>query len=167
MTGSGTFSRNVVLYLVARFCSATALAMLRAAIAWQVFDLSRSAFPRVVAAASTNTALALATGPAVCGLVIADFGVGAAYAVVAVLVLVSLVALVALEAPLAQSGRAPGWSAIREGLSFVRRNPVVLGCMTLDMLAVAFGGAAALLPIYATDILHVGARGYGFLASAL
>src|SRR5437899_7590522 len=44
MTGSGPFSRNVVLYLVARFCSATALAMLRAAIAWQVFDLSRSAF---------------------------------------------------------------------------------------------------------------------------
>jgi MFS family permease len=259
MTGSGTFSRNVVLYLVARFCSATALAMLRAAIAWQVFDLSRSAFqlgligivqflpalglslvggavadssdrrrvilrtglvplscalllwaetergaaglamlygivfvvaiaaafenparaallpslvtrdafPRVVAAASTNTALALATGPAACGLVIADFGVGAAYTVVAVLVLVSLVALVALEAPVAESGRPQGWSAIREGLSFVRRNPVVLGCMTLDMLAVVFGGAAALLPIYATDILHVGARGYGFLASAL
>jgi len=259
MTGSGTFSRNVVLYLVARFCSATALAMLRAAIAWQVFDLSRSAFqlgligivqfvpalglslvggavadssnrrrvilrtglvpfscalvlwaetergaaglgmlyaivfvvaiaaafenparaallpslvtrdafPRVVAAASTNTALALATGPAACGLVIADFGVGAAYTVVAVLVLVSLVALVALEAPVAESGRPQGWSAIREGLSFVRRNPVVLGCMTLDMLAVVFGGAAALLPIYAADILHVGARGYGFLASSL
>src|SRR3989440_56851 len=259
MTGSETFSRNVVLYLVARFCSATALAMLRAAIAWQVFDLSRSAFqlgligivqfvpalglslvggavadssdrrrvilrtglvplscalllwaqtergaaglamlyaivfvvaiaaafenparaallpslvtrdafPRVVAAASTNTALALATGPAACGLVIADFGVGTAYAVVAVLVLGSLVALVALEAPVAESGRLQGWSAIREGLSFVRRNPVVLGCMTLDMLAVVFGGAAALLPIYATDILRVGARGYGFLASAL
>jgi MFS family permease len=50
---------------------------------------------------------------------------------------------------------------------FVRHHPVVLGCMTLDMLAVIFGGAAALLPIYATEILHVGARGYGLLVSSL
>ena len=57
--------------------------------------------------------------------------------------------------------------AIREGLAFVRRQPVVLGCMTLDMFAVIFGGASALLPIYANEILHVGARGYGLLTSAL
>jgi len=260
MTASGTFSRNVGRYLVARFCSAAALAMLRAAIAWQVFALSHSAFqlgliglvqfgagfglslvggavadssdrrrvvlragvvpvccalslatatergavgltflyaiafvtaaaaafenparaallpslvapdamPRLVAAASTNSALALATGPAACGLVIADFGVGAAYAVVALLGCVSLAALVRLRVPSSPRAiRAPDWSAIREGLSFLRHNPVVLGCMMVDMLAVIFGGAAALLPIYATDILHVGARGYGLLASSL
>jgi len=44
---------------------------------------------------------------------------------------------------------------------------VVLGCMTLDMFAVIFGGAAALLPIYATEILRVGPRGYGLLTSSL
>ena len=260
MTASGTFSRNVGLYLVARFCSAAALAMLRAAIAWQVFALSHSAFqlgliglvqfaagvglslvggavadssdrrrvvlragvvpvccalslatatergavgltflyaiafvtaaaaafenparaallpslvapdamPRLVAAASTNSALALATGPAACGLVIADFGVGAAYAVVALLGCVSLAALVRLRVPSSpRAVRTLDWSAIREGLSFLRHNPVVLGCMMVDMLAVIFGGAVALLPIYATDILHVGARGYGLLASSL
>ena len=56
---------------------------------------------------------------------------------------------------------------MREGLAFVRAQPGDLGCMTLDMFAVIFGGATALLPIYATDILHVGARGYGLLSSSL
>jgi len=62
--------------------------------------------------------------------------------------------------------RAVDWRAMREGLSYVRHHPVVLGCMMLDMLAVIFGGAAALLPIYATDILHVGAVGLGVLRTA-
>jgi MFS family permease len=57
--------------------------------------------------------------------------------------------------------------AIREGLTYVRRQQVILGCMTLDMFAVIFGGANALLPIYANDILHVGASGYGLLTSSL
>ncbi len=56
---------------------------------------------------------------------------------------------------------------IREGVRFVRSRPVILGCMTLDMFAVIFGGATALLPVYATEILHVGPRGYGLLSSAL
>ena len=59
------------------------------------------------------------------------------------------------------------WQAVREGLGFVRRNEVVLGCMTLDMFAVIFGGAVALLPVYANDILYVGARGYGILTASL
>ena len=49
----------------------------------------------------------------------------------------------------------------------MRRNEVVLGCMTLDMFAVIFGGATALLPVFATDILQVGASGYGILSSSL
>src|SRR5262249_56430005 len=60
----------------------------------------------------------------------------------------------------------PGLLAVREGLAFVRGNQVVLGCMTLDLLAVIFGGAGALLPLYATEILHVGSKGYGMLSSS-
>jgi MFS family permease len=253
------FSGPLRLYLTARFAAATALTMLRAAIAWQVFAVSQSAFhlgligiaqflpalglslvggavadshdrrrvmittevaplgcalllwavtsreaaglwllyavifvisvaatfdnpaaaamlpglvardrfPRAVATASTTRALAFATGPAAAGFVIAEAGVGAAYAASAMLVLVSLVSLAWLRAPSQESVRRVDWRGIREGVSFVRSHPVVLGCMTLDMLAVVFGGAAALLPIYATDILHVGARGYGVLASSL
>src|SRR5439155_1105568 len=72
-----------------------------------------------------------------------------------------------LRSPKPEAGRAGiRLQAIREGLGFVWRSEVILGCMALDMFAVIFGGASALLPIYATDILHVGARGYGILASS-
>jgi hypothetical protein len=62
---------------------------------------------------------------------------------------------------------AVGFAALREGLSFVLKNKIVLGALTIDLFAVIFGGAAAMLPIYATDILHVGAQGYGVLAACL
>ncbi len=130
--------------------------------------VGRLAFPRVVTIASTNQALAFATGPAVGGLLIAAAGIGTLYAAYAGLLLTSLVALPLLRPERQERvGRPLSVAAIRDGLRFVRRQPVVLGCMTLDMFAVIFGGAAALLPIYATDILQVGPRGYGLLTSSL
>jgi len=128
----------------------------------------REVFPRAVTIASTNQALAFATGPALAGLVIAARGISAAYAVYAALLCGSLVALLFVGAGRDDAPRsAPSLRTIREGLGFVRRRPVVFGCMVLDMFAVIFGGASALLPIYAQDILHVGPRGYGLLSSSL
>jgi MFS family permease len=69
--------------------------------------------------------------------------------------------------PRQTAGRSVTLQMIREGLAYVRRHQVILGCMTLDMFAVIFGGASALLPIYANDILDVGASGYGLLTSSL
>jgi len=130
--------------------------------------VSREFFPRAVTIASTNQALAFVTGPAAGGLVIAAAGVGTVYAVYAGLIIGSLSALLCIRSqPHAGVGRTITLRAIREGLAFVRRRQVVLGCMTLDMFAVVFGGAGALLPIYANEILHVGARGYGLLTSSL
>jgi MFS family permease len=125
-------------------------------------------FPRAVTFASTASALAFATGPALGGLLIASSGVEAAYAAYAVLVAGNLLGL-AFVRPLRalDERRSPSWQAVREGLAFVRRSPVVLGCMTLDMFAVILGGATALLPVYANDILRVGPRGYGLLTSSL
>ena len=72
------------------------------------------------------------------------------YAAYAVLLVGSLAALALASAGgRGRAAPAPSLAAIREGLAFVRRQPVVLGCMTLDMFAVIFGGATALLPIYA------------------
>jgi MFS family permease len=128
----------------------------------------REVFPRAVTIASTNQALAFTSGPAVGGLLIAAAGIGAVYATYAVLICGSLAALAFVRATRPEGPRgAPSLRAIREGLSFVRRRPVVLGCMVLDMFAVIFGGAAALLPIYAQEILRVGPRGYGLLSSSL
>ena len=126
------------------------------------------AFPRAITFSATAQALAFASGPAIGGLLIASGGVGAAYAAYGVLVAFNLIGLGFVrpvrEAP---ERRAPSWQAVREGIAFVRKSPLIWGCMTLDMFAVIFGGATALLPIFATDILQVGARGYGLLSSSL
>ena len=59
-----------------------------------------------------------------------------------------------------------GWESVVAGWNFVRRQPLIISTITLDMVAVLFGGATALLPIYAKDILHVGAAGLGPLRAA-
>jgi hypothetical protein len=66
----------------------------------------------------------------------------------------------------AADGSSP-WSSLMEGFRFLRRSPVVLAAMTLDLFAVVFGGATAMLPVYAKDILAVGPRGYGVLSASL
>jgi MFS family permease len=254
------FPRDFRFYLASRFCAGTAMTMMRAAIAWHVFDLSHSAFhlglvglvqfipalslvlvggavadtydrrriimaaqslavtaaivlfvatyrgvatlpllygtvmfiaiaaafdnparaallptivpremfPRAVTISSTNQALAFITGPTLCGLVIASAGIGTVYAVYGILILGSIIGVSLLhQRPHNGERRAVSLHAIREGLRFVRRQQIVLGCMTLDMFAVIFGGATALLPIYANEILQVGPRGYGLLTSSL
>ena len=128
----------------------------------------RALFPRAVTLSSTNQALAFVTGPAAAGLLIAESGIEAAYAGYGALLVGSLVGVALLPSrPSGEPARAPGLESIREGLRFVRRSPVVFGCMALDMLAVIFGGATALLPVYARDILEVGPRGYGLLSASL
>lgn len=126
-----------------------------------------AAFPRAVTFASTIQALAFAAGPALAGLAIARGGPGLAYGLY-----VGLIALnwlgIGFFRPLRDAGerRAPSWLAVREGLAFVRSEPVVLGCMALDMFAVILANATALLPAY-QEILGVGPRGFGLLASSL
>jgi MFS family permease len=58
------------------------------------------------------------------------------------------------------------WTSIKVGVKYVWRSQVLLGSMALDLFAVLFGGAIALLPVFATDILQVGPSGLGFLAAA-
>ena len=119
----------------------------------------REVFPRAVTLASTGQALAFMSGPAGGGVIIAEFGVGSVYGCYGLLHASGRCSAWRCCGPRRRAGcgAAISWSTVREGLRFVRRNPVVLGCMTLDMFAVIFGGATALLPIYANDILQVGA----------
>ena len=130
--------------------------------------VERRLFPTAVAVHSAIQMGAFVSGPVVMGFALDRGGIALPYALHAALMTIGLASM-ALVRPL--HGAAPRgrvhWSAIVEGLRYVRRQPIVLGCMTLDMFAVLFGGATALLPIYATDILRVGPRGYGLLASAL
>ncbi|HKQ57542.1 MAG TPA: MFS transporter [Candidatus Eisenbacteria bacterium] len=123
-------------------------------------------------AISLNTIMfqtASVLGPALGGLVIAGFGVAWAYALNAVSFLVVIAALLMMRdvpsRPASEMGDI-SWRAAREGLAFVFRSPLIRSTMLLDFFATFFATATALLPIFAQDILRVGARGYGLLAAA-
>jgi hypothetical protein len=60
----------------------------------------------------------------------------------------------------------PGVQSVFDGIRLIRRAPVMLGAISLDLFAVLFGGATAMMPIYASDVLHVDSVGYGLLRSA-
>ena len=110
-------------------------------------------------------------GPTLAGLVIAGPGIAWVYAVNAVSFLMVIAALLLMRArPPASGGGGPAaritWAAAREGLRFVFAQPIVRSTMLLDFVATFFASATALLPIFAQDILHVGARGYGWLYAA-
>jgi Transmembrane secretion effector len=71
-----------------------------------------------------------------------------------------------VPAPPGEERRAADLHSVLEGLRFVRHTQILLGAILLDLMAVLFGGAVALLPVYASSILHVGATGLGFLRAA-
>jgi MFS family permease len=107
-------------------------------------------------------------GPATGGLLIAlTGGATAAYAVGAVANLGFVVALLAVPlVPPAPEEERPAVSDVFGGVQFLWRTPVFLGAITLDLFAVLLGGAVALLPVYAKDILEVGPTGLGLLRAA-
>ena len=129
----------------------------------------RNLFSRAMTLNSTLQSLSALSGPAVAGALIAWQGIGLSYAAHCCLVLVSMLALLPVRVATTRTVGRTGMrlEAVREGLAYLRNRPVVLGAMTLDMFAVLFGGAKALLPIYAVDILHADAAGYGLLTASL
>ena len=109
-------------------------------------------------------------GPALGGIVIASANVGWAYMINAVsfaAVIVALLMMRDVPGRPEQHGNDPvSWQAALEGLRFVFRSPLIRSTMLLDFFATFFSSATALLPIFAQDILKVGATGYGWLYAA-
>lgn len=127
-----------------------------------------NAFAGAIVVNSTVQSLGFVTGGAMGGLILGEISIEAAYGTHMCLLAASLV-LLSLLRPRAIDGprRSFSFESIKEGVSFVARRQVLLGAMALDMFAVIFGGAQALLPVYAKDILDVGGRGYGLLLASL
>ena len=71
-----------------------------------------------------------------------------------------------LKPALNEPGEKKTWDSVKEGLRFVLKTKTILGALTLDLFAVLFGGAVAMIPVYAKDILQVGAEGFGWLNAA-
>lgn len=124
------------------------------------------ALPSAVALSSSTYQVASVAGPAVGGFVYAGGGAVAVYATAAVLLAASALLQLGLPAAPGQGGRARDLADLMAGLTYVRSRPVLLGAITLDLFAVLLGGAVALLPIYARDILAVGPTGLGVLRAA-
>lgn len=111
--------------------------------------------------------IALITGPAMGGIFYEKFSPLLCYQVAMGLSIASVIFLFLIHAPLKpQLKREKLVSAIREGLSFVFRTKIILGAISLDMFAVLFGGAVALLPAFSDLIYLTGASGLGYLRAA-
>lgn len=123
----------------------------------------RSLLPRAIAWNSLAGQTASIAGPAAAGLLVA-VSPGTAYGVVLGLYVVSAICLVFIRRPTKpapQSGSR--LELVREGLAYVIANKVVLGAISLDLVAVLLGGATALLPAFARDVLKAGPEGFGIL----
>jgi len=122
--------------------------------------------PRALAFSSMGSQAAIVAGPALGGFIYVG-GAQAVYAVCAVLFALAGALVMGVRydhAPAAS--REMSWATLMAGVHFVRHRPVVLGAISLDLFAVLLGGATALLPIFAKDILHTGPWGLGLLRAA-
>lgn len=129
--------------------------------------LPREQFSRAAGVSSSVFQTGLVLGPAIGGLIVGWASITIAYAVAAVLSLGSATVLFLLkvkEPPPAESARI--FSSIGEGLRFVYRNQIMLGAQALDMFAVLFGGAVAMLPAFIHEVYNYGPEGLGILRAA-
>ena len=129
--------------------------------------VERQQFPEAVAWNSSSNRIGVIVGPALGGAIYL-LGPAMAYGSCLGLFVAITGAILKLRVP-ARPALAPEGSMLQRltaGVSYVRAQPIVLGAISLDLFAVLLGGATALLPVYARDILHVGPSGLGLLRSA-
>ncbi len=128
--------------------------------------VSRDAFPRAAALMASVWQFAVIVGPGLGGILYA-FGPTAVYAITgASLFLSSAVILFVSVANGEVKAEYRSLKTVFAGVSYIRSKPAILGAISLDLFAVLFGGATALLPVYASTILNIGPFGLGVLRSA-
>ncbi|CAI8151298.1 MAG: Enterobactin exporter EntS [Formosa sp. Hel3_A1_48] len=147
--------------------------MLRAFFGPTIFSLialivPKKVYPNAATWSSSTWQMASILGPAFAGFTINWIGVHWSLCIVFVLVICSfLLALLISKKPVLNPKIGePVIQSLKEGVRFVFKTKAILGALSLDMIAVLFGGAVALLPIFAQDILKVGSEGFGILRAA-
>jgi len=107
-------------------------------------------------------------GHATAGFLIAMFGNTGTLIAITFMMALSLIILFKLKPKpsINERGEIKTWDSVKQGIAFVYRTKELLGAISLDLFAVLFGGAVAMVPVYARDILKIGAQGFGFLNGA-
>lgn len=115
---------------------------------------------------SSAQEIANVSGPAVAGLLIAAVGTRTVYLVQLCCAVLTLACFAGIRLPAVREDSPRQQRGLLDGVHFLRENRLILSAISLDLFAVLFGGATALLPIFAVEILHSGARGLGWLRAA-
>ena len=129
----------------------------------------RKFYANAITWSSTTWQAASVAGPAVGGLLFGFFGISAAYGIDALLTIFAFVFYFLIKAkplPPTTEARQSMKESLLSGFRFVFSNQIILGAISLDLFAVLFGGAVALLPVFASEILEAGPQGLGFLRAA-
>ena len=124
--------------------------------------------PNAAAWSSSSWQISATVGPALAGFTIGSIGVYGSMFIVISCIAIGLTALLQIAAkPVLNTQKAESiFASLKEGLQFVFKTKTILNAISLDMFAVLFGGAVALIPVFAQDILKVGAEGFGILRAA-
>tara|TARA_B100000963_G_C22587429_1_gene653795 strand:- start:188 stop:1450 length:1263 start_codon:yes stop_codon:yes gene_type:complete len=163
-----TFNKLVGIYILV-FCGG----FIRAFIGPTIFSLvalivPKRVYPNAATWSSSTWQLAVVLGPAFAGFSIAWIGVNNSMGVVLCTIIIGLllIGFIKKKPILNPKIGEPIFQSLKAGLKFVFRTKSILIALSLDMVAVLFGGAIALLPVYAQEILNVGSEGFGILRAA-
>lgn len=128
----------------------------------------REAYANSSAWNSTFWHVAVVAGSTAGGLLLASIGEQSTYLTVIAFLFLALLQVMRIPPQTYTKARSEEsvWLSMRMGLRFVFKRQEILGAMTLDLVAVLFGGATAMLPVFAKDVLHVGESGFGLLRAA-
>ncbi|TKD65202.1 MFS transporter [Flavobacterium sp. ASW18X] len=165
------FNDTTVLYLI--YALVFLGGLVRAFIGPTIFSLialivPKKIYPNAATWSSSTWQLASVLGPAFAGFSISWIGVHWSMCIIFAFSLMALLFLSQIKKKPILNPKIgePVLQSLKDGLKFVFSTKAILGALSLDMIAVLFGGAVALLPIFAQDILHVGSEGFGILRAA-
>ncbi len=166
-----TWDKKTILYFIYAFVFFGGL--LRSFFGPTIFSLialivPKKIYPNAATWSSSTWQMASILGPAIGGFTINWIGVHWSLCIIFILVMIALFlgSLIGKKPVMNPKIGEPVLQSLKEGVRFVFNTKAILGALTLDMVAVLFGGAVALLPIFAQDILKVGSEGFGILRAA-
>lgn len=129
--------------------------------------LPKSLYPNGATWSSSSWQMASILGPAAGGLIYGFYGITPTYIIIIIFIFIALICIFFLKPhPPTFIPKESIVKSLTEGIQFVFKSKMMLGAMSLDLFSVFFGGAVALLPVFANDILKVGSEGLGFMRAA-